>query len=90
MSEPTKYRVEIKEPKQLIVRPWKGPASDYRLAEYIREFNKSLEPGGENYHMVMARGYKPVILSARIVTEKRRKVVAEWKGYTLMHDHSQV
>lgn len=76
----SRYRLELRDPKGLTTQPWKGKASMERLSDWLDAYLKSFELGGENHYKVMARGYKPVILNAKIVTEQTGKVVVEWQG----------
>ena len=82
MPEP-RYRLELREPKGLTVLPWRGKPTPEALAAYVDDWLRSLEPGGSRYHLTRARGYKPVLTSARILTAKTGKVKAEWRGYTV-------
>jgi hypothetical protein len=75
-----RYRLELRDSKGLTTHPWKGKPTRERLGQWLDDYMKSFELGGENHYIVKARGYKPLILSARIVTEQTGKLVAEWTG----------
>lgn len=80
----TTYKLEIKQRLGIKVEQWKGRATPHTLAAWVDDFHRSLEVGGKNFYLTQARGHKPLILYARIVTEKTGKVVAEWTGATTM------
>ena len=72
----TTYKLEIRDPKGLTVKDWPSTSrpNEASLSRYLTEYSQFL---------AKARGYKPLILNAKIVTAKRGKVVAEYHGNTV-------
>lgn len=56
-----------------------GRATTKNLDKYVRDLVDSFKTGSANAQVGEAYGYIPVPSSARIVRQKDKKVLAEWK-----------
>jgi hypothetical protein len=75
------YRVEYRDnaSRSTSSMCWRGKASKERLEQWRKDYNKSFNPGGVNYHVSQSLGIVVHISHAWLIHQRTNECVAETK-----------